>query len=186
MGAKPSSEPVLTSYHWLDQFSVKLESKYISFHTRKWIDIMKAKRQLEGWVGRWTSLIQREGNMNSRADSKFAPSQWEMTLFCNNISHWLGASLESVLNSEVENFGCMEGNKNSVVKLPVGRHFSKSSLFQISMQCATCISSHLENLSCNNHDMMDCIQKYGNLQVAKWKGKYWCYKYTHTFVFLQQ
>ena len=33
-----------------------------------------------------------------RADSRFAPSQWEMVLLrCNNVSHWLGASLESAL-----------------------------------------------------------------------------------------
>ena len=30
-----------------------------------------------------------------RADSRFAPSQWEMALLCNNGSHWLGANLES-------------------------------------------------------------------------------------------
>ena len=30
---------------------------------------------------------------NYRADSRFAPSQWEMPLLCNNVSHWLGASL---------------------------------------------------------------------------------------------
>ena len=33
----------------------------------------------------------------SRADSRFAPSQWETTLLCNDVSHWLGASLESTL-----------------------------------------------------------------------------------------
>ena len=32
-----------------------------------------------------------------RADSRFAPSQWETSLHCNDVSHWLGASLESVL-----------------------------------------------------------------------------------------
>ena len=32
-----------------------------------------------------------------RVDSRFAPSQWEMPLLCNDISHWLGASLESAL-----------------------------------------------------------------------------------------
>ena len=32
-----------------------------------------------------------------RADSKFAPSQSEMALHCNDVSHWLGASLESAL-----------------------------------------------------------------------------------------
>ena len=32
-----------------------------------------------------------------RAEFRFAPSQWETALLCNNISHWLGASLESAL-----------------------------------------------------------------------------------------
>ena len=32
-----------------------------------------------------------------RADSRFAPSQWETALLCNGVSHWLGTSLESAL-----------------------------------------------------------------------------------------
>ena len=32
-----------------------------------------------------------------RADSRFMPSQWEMALLCNDISHWLGTNLESAL-----------------------------------------------------------------------------------------
>ena len=32
-----------------------------------------------------------------RADSRFAPSQWETSLLCNDISHWLGENLESAL-----------------------------------------------------------------------------------------
>ena len=32
-----------------------------------------------------------------RDDSRFAHSQWEMVLLCNDVSHWLGASLEPVL-----------------------------------------------------------------------------------------
>ena len=32
-----------------------------------------------------------------RADSRFAPSQWETWLLCNDVSHWLGAILESAL-----------------------------------------------------------------------------------------
>ena len=32
-----------------------------------------------------------------RAESRFAPSQWETALLCNDVSHWLGASLESAL-----------------------------------------------------------------------------------------
>ena len=33
-----------------------------------------------------------------RTDPRFAPSQWETVLLCNDVSHWLGASLESILN----------------------------------------------------------------------------------------
>ena len=32
-----------------------------------------------------------------RVDSRLAPSQWEMLLQSNAISHWLGANLESAL-----------------------------------------------------------------------------------------
>ena len=32
-----------------------------------------------------------------RADSRYAPSQWETALLCNDVSRWLGASLESAL-----------------------------------------------------------------------------------------
>ena len=33
------------------------------------------------------------------ADSRFAPCQWEAALLCNDVSHWLGASLELVLHT---------------------------------------------------------------------------------------
>ena len=33
----------------------------------------------------------------NRADSSFASSQWETALLCNDVSHWLGANLESAL-----------------------------------------------------------------------------------------
>ena len=33
----------------------------------------------------------------SRADSRFAPCQWETSLQSNVVSHWLGATLESAL-----------------------------------------------------------------------------------------
>ena len=35
---------------------------------------------------------------HSRADSRFASSQWETALLCNDVSHWLGASPEAVLH----------------------------------------------------------------------------------------
>ena len=41
----------------------------------------------------------------NRADSRFAPSQWEMALQSNDVSHWLGASLESALNVMRQHYG---------------------------------------------------------------------------------
>ena len=35
--------------------------------------------------------------MINRADSRFASSQWETSLPCNDVSHWLGINLESAL-----------------------------------------------------------------------------------------
>ena len=32
-----------------------------------------------------------------RADSRFVPSQWQAVLLCNDVSHWVGANLESAL-----------------------------------------------------------------------------------------
>ena len=46
-------------------------------------------------------FIRNRAWMNHRADSSFVPSQWETALLCNNISHWLGASLESALNNRI-------------------------------------------------------------------------------------
>ena len=38
-----------------------------------------------------------------RADSRFAPSQWETALLCNDVSHWLGTNLESALMQVISN-----------------------------------------------------------------------------------
>ena len=42
-------------------------------------------------------------SMKPRADSTcwFAPSQWETVLLCNDVSHWLGAIVESALKPVV-------------------------------------------------------------------------------------
>ena len=37
------------------------------------------------------------GKVCSRAYTRFAPSQWETVLLCNEVSYWLGVSLESAL-----------------------------------------------------------------------------------------
>ena len=42
-------------------------------------------------------LLHRSHAFTISANSRFAPSQWETTLHCKEVSHWLGASLESAL-----------------------------------------------------------------------------------------
>ena len=42
--------------------------------------------------------------VKSRADCRFAPSQWEKVSLCNDVSHWLGSSLESTLKEGPQEF----------------------------------------------------------------------------------
>ena len=44
--------------------------------------------------GMWLLLHVLISKVVCRADSRFAPSQWETALLCNDVSHWLGASLD--------------------------------------------------------------------------------------------
>ena len=37
-----------------------------------------------------------------RAESMFAPSQWETALLCNDVSHWLGTNLESAMECDIK------------------------------------------------------------------------------------
>ena len=39
-------------------------------------------------------------SIHARDGSRFVPSQWEKALLCNDVSHWLGASLESALRAK--------------------------------------------------------------------------------------
>ena len=67
-----------------------------SNHSKNWPCSTRIKPCHDGWI-------------KYRADSRFAPSQWETGLLCNDVSHWLGASLESALNygSHRWDMGCL-------------------------------------------------------------------------------
>ena len=43
-------------------------------------------------------------DITPRADYRFAPSQWEMSLQSNAVCHWLGANLESALTLKQSRF----------------------------------------------------------------------------------
>ena len=53
---------------------------------------------IDGWIeGAWTVTWVKP--KTRRTDSRFAPSQWETALLCNDVSHWLSASLESAMKT---------------------------------------------------------------------------------------
>ena len=58
-----------------------------------------------------------------RADSTFAPSQWEPALLCDDASHWLGANMESALYCNlyfwprVKNMLCLGHQLGTFVRL---------------------------------------------------------------------
>ena len=60
----------------------------------------------------------------------FAPSQWETALFCNDVSHWLNASLESALS-------IFSGANSALVRIPQtntlieSRQFSLPNMFTL-------------------------------------------------------
>ena len=47
----------------------------------------------------WGVLDSFTVSLHGRSDSRFAPSQWETSFQSNDVSHWLGANLESVLHA---------------------------------------------------------------------------------------
>ena len=50
------------------------------------------------WIIFWVAHFIKRFHIHYMADSRFVPSQWETPLLCNDVSHWLGANLESALN----------------------------------------------------------------------------------------
>ena len=52
-----------------------------------------------------------------RTDSRFALSQWETALLCNDVSHWLGASLESALQVDQYIYGPVQDCSALAVEL---------------------------------------------------------------------
>ena len=55
------------------------------------------KAAIQGRLSRVVRAVSWWRSNWNRADSRFAPSQWETVLLCNDVSHWLGANLESPL-----------------------------------------------------------------------------------------
>ena len=88
-----------------------------SCNTAAWIGI----DLLNSLVITWSHLKQY-----SRADPRFAPSQWETSLLCNDISHWLGASLESALSSMQHRQQSFEFEFEYSIAMKIVKHRSDS------------------------------------------------------------
>ena len=52
-------------------------------------------------MGCGVSFVWWPRDMDFRADSRFVFSQWETVLLCNDVSHWLVASIESALDLHI-------------------------------------------------------------------------------------
>ena len=72
-------------------------------HSLKWEVIRLRFQEL---FTKWLSTLKESPSLGTipvttscmiRADSRFAPSQWELSLQSNAVSHWLGANLETAL-----------------------------------------------------------------------------------------
>ena len=60
------------------------------------VQIMDAWILNARYTEKWPTYCQLTDQYS--ADTRFAPSQWETALLCNDVSHWLGASLISALS----------------------------------------------------------------------------------------
>ena len=98
-----------------------------------------------------------------RADSRFAPSQWETALLCNDVSHWLGANLESVLYHDdvktcllclhywhfVKGFNCIPiTNVQHCAALVCSSLLAWTLLFSKQPSHWRCIDVHMTSLKC--------------------------------------
>ena len=107
--------------------------------------------------------------VHCRTDSRFAPSQWKTALHCNDVSHWLGAGLESALHwmSSVSQEQCM-----SVLYREWYMYLSYR-LFQHSRVLFWCLFPELRSNEGNKHQ--------NNTRVST---ETVCHKSTHIILFV--
>ena len=75
-----------------------------------------------------------------RADSRFAPSQWEMALLCNTISHWLGVTLELALQHIT--VGCFQITTNISMKCVFDSFIGNESILDLIISLCNQTPSH--------------------------------------------
>ena len=63
--------------------------------------------------------------VRGRADSGFAPSQWEMSLQSNAVSHWLGTNVDSALRGVISDIASCANLTVGTLSVNAGKFFSK-------------------------------------------------------------
>ena len=98
------------------QYCSKLKSSLINTWQSPCKQNCYCARISPGWHNKaWLERITTDGWY--RADSRFAPNQWETALLCNDVSHCLGASLESVLWYIAKTMKTVDGSASKKVAL---------------------------------------------------------------------
>ena len=119
--------------------------------TGKFIKIMGSDELLPAWNVQWW------------ADSRFAPNQWETELLCNDVSHWLGANLQSALFSDVLNKLQPTWNVrlwvliyHPLIKCSIMKSTSYY-LYEMFIYSQTLQWHHNEHDGVSNHQPYDCL-----------------------------
>ena len=109
--------------------------------------------------------------VDHRADSRFAPSQWETALLCNDISHWLGTSLESALDDVMMRLDFINHNFNQQQWSEIENiNFLLNITFYMRI-CAFCLTSWHQNIF-----LVQMISWQGNVTLISWRatnGELW-------------
>ena len=77
----------VTGPQWVNCIFLKWNLHILIEISWKWVQLT----MIQLWYSSYGLVV-------SRADSRFAPSQWEQVLLCNDVSHWPGTNLESALS----------------------------------------------------------------------------------------
>ena len=115
--------------------------------------VILTHRLLRAWACElwlWISMYNlRNDILSFRADCRLAPSQWEMSLQSNAISHWLGANLESAPSFQV-NITLKWMSKDLIG--------GKSTLVQVMAWCRQATSHYLSQFRPRSPDMPQWVK----------------------------
>ena len=96
---------------WNNQYEMNLISSHLRYFSAGWSgnkclwnsEVMGWKPCFNPWsnslmVSIYPDMLSHLHSKHYRADSRFAPSQWETALLCKDVSHRLGTNLKSALH----------------------------------------------------------------------------------------